>query len=313
MKKNYIITADSGCIPGQNILTDPKEIPIKTIPALIIDENDQEYLDLIDITPKEITNRNNQGEIFKTASPYLSSYEKTFTEALEIPDTVFHVSMGESISSSSLNNAYTEANLLNQKYGKHIYVIDSKAGATTGKLIVTLIEQLIKDGYSANEIYDKIIHNFIPRIQTSFIVPDVTGFIRSGRNKTTNSHLMNIATKFASKAINKLKLQPQVDVVDGQLHIVKCYRGKQEQLAILNLIKQNIEKLNQADQQFIVYGTIASEESSMEKAKNYLQEKTNFKHLIRQDISGVVAAYGSENLCGISYVKKLEKSYNETK
>lgn len=305
-KTKYVITADSGCCPGTNILTKNSDVIIKEIPTIIVDKFSNEYKDLIDITPKEIIDRNKSGEQFTTASPLVSDYIDTFNEALDLGNDVFHVSMGENISSSSLSNSHSQANDFNEKYGKHIYVIDSKSGATAGKLIVTLIEKLINEGYSSEDIYNFITNDYIPNIQTSFVVPDVTGFIRSGRNKTKNSNLNTMKsslTQAAGKALNKLKLQTQVDVKNGELHAVRCFRGKDD-LALLNLLKNNLKEIKKAESEFIVYGTILSNEKAMEKAKEYIEDLSSFDMVIRKDISSVVAAYGDPNLCGISYVKK---------
>ena len=65
--------------------------------------------------------------------------------------------------------------------------------------------------------------------------------------------------------------------------------------------ESNIESYDPA---YVVIGNILEKDVSMDELIDYLNSFKYFNNVIRQDINGVVACYGSEDLCGISLIKK---------
>ena len=99
--KNIILTTDSAMCPikkGNSIV----------IPTQIMDNKGNSYCDNIDIDNKKILEDMNNGIIYKTSSPLLGDFDKTFRSILEKGMDVIHLSVGSSISQGSV----TEANLI---------------------------------------------------------------------------------------------------------------------------------------------------------------------------------------------------------
>lgn len=267
-----ILTSDSGIDPTneQNM-----------IPALIIENGEKTYKDCLEINSSKILKRIKEENVFTTSSSLLGDYYNMFSKILENGDDVIHLCMSSGISEGSFNSAFLTANTLNEEYNNKVYVIDTLNGATCGTLIYNIADGLIKKEYSAKSVieYLNILKN---NILTSFYVPDPKGFIRSGRNKS------ELCIK--DKAI---------------LMGLKIFKSKRKD-GMMKLTQNIINEQNkyEYDPKIAVVGTVKERYVLIDDIITYLEDLNYFDKIIRKDINGIVAAYGSEDLCGISLIKK---------
>lgn len=267
-----ILTSDSGIDPTneQNM-----------IPALIIENGEKTYKDCLEINSSKILKRIKEENVFTTSSSLLGDYYNMFSKIFENGDDVIHLYMSSGISEGSFNFAFLTANTLNEEYNNKVYVIDTLNGATGGTLIYNIADGLIKKEYSAKSIieYLNILKN---NILTSFYVPDPKGFIRSGRNKS------ELCIK--DKAI---------------LMGLKIFKSKRKD-GMMKLTQNIINEQNkyEYDSKIAVVGTIKERYVLIDDIITYLEDLNYFDKIIRKDINGIVAAYGLEDLCGISLIKK---------
>lgn len=267
-----ILTSDSGIDPTneQNM-----------IPALIIENGEKTYKDCLEINSSKILKRIKEENVFTTSSSLLGDYYNMFSKILENGDDVIHLCMSSGISEGSFNFAFLTANTLNEEYNNKVYVIDTLNGATGGTLIYNIADGLIKKEYSAKSIieYLNILKN---NILTSFYVPDPKGFIRSGRNKS------ELCIK--DKAI---------------LMGLKIFKSKRKD-GMMKLTQNIINEQNkyEYDSKIAVVGTVKERYVLIDDIITYLEDLNYFDEITRKDINGIVAAYGSEDLCGISLIKK---------
>ena len=77
-------------------------------------------------------------------------------------------------------------------------------------------------------------------------------------------------------------------------------------LGMLKLIKNilNEQTVKNYKDNYVVIGNVLEKDVEMNQVKEYIEQLEYFKNIVVQDINGVVAAYGSEDLCGISLIKK---------
>lgn len=290
-----IITTDSGIDP-----IDEKNM----IPLQIIKNDKETYKDIVEISPKEILNGLKDGDMFKTSSPIITDYQDKFEEELENGNDIIHLSLGSGISEGSVNASNLVANMLNEDYDNQVYVIDTLTGATGGTLINEIANEYVKKDYPIKEIIKKL-NEIKTKIKTSFYVPNPEGFIRSGRNKSDlclKDKALLLSTKLAKKAGIKFR----VDINDeGNLYTHSIVR-ENKKLGMLKMVKNiiNDNTIDLYDPNYVVIGNILEKDVSMEEIKNYLKGFNYFKNIINKNINGVVAAYGSEDLCGISLIKK---------
>lgn len=290
-----VLTSDSGIGPTneQNM-----------IPALIVENGEKTYKDCLEINSSKILEKIKEGSIFTTSSPLLGDYYNMFSKILENGDDVIHLCMSSGISEGSYNSACLTANTLNEEFNNKVYVIDTLNGATGGTLIYNIADDLIREGYSAKSVieYLNLLKN---NILTSFYVPDPKGFIRSGRNKSElcikdKAILMGLKTAL----ITGIKFRVDFNE-DGNLYTKKIFKSKKKD-GMMRLTQNIINEQNkyQYDSKIAVVGTVKERYVLIDDIIAYLEGLHYFDKIIRKDINAIVAAYGSEDLCGISLVKK---------
>lgn len=297
--KDFVLTTDSAmCV----LKKDNSVI----IPTQVIDSNGISYCDNININTKKILEDAKNGIIYKTASPLLSDFKKSFESVLNQGKDVVHLSVGSSISQGSVNGANMIANELNKKYKNKVYVVDSLTGATGGTLLYELAyQQILENKLSTKDLITKL-NELKKQIQTSFYVPNIDGYIRSGRD-TTKSSLKSSILSTTSKIAKMASFNFRVDVNNsGELYLKKIFRSNTEkgmQKMVTEIVNEN--NIDTFDNNYVAVGSLYKDKVDLEKIKEYLNSFKYFKNIIENDIGSVIAAYGCNDLCGIALMKKL--------
>ena len=216
--KNIVLTTDSGMCALK------KEDSI-IIPAQIVCSDGKSFEDNGQISNKQILNDMEKGLIYKTSSPLLGEFENTFKSILERGKDVIHLSMSSGISEGSVNGANLIANELNEEYENKVYVIDSLTGATGGTLFYELAyNELINSNLPTDKLVEKL-KKLRKLIKTSFYVPNIDGYRRSGRDKTS-SHLKDGVLAVTSRLAKLASFKFRVDFhEDGELFLKKMFRS----------------------------------------------------------------------------------------
>ena len=296
--KNIILTTDSAICP---IKKDESII----IPTQIMDNNGNSYCDNIDIDNKKILDDMNKGVIYKTSSPLLGDFDKIFRSVLEKGMDVIHLSVGSSISQGSVNGANLIANELNEEYENKVYVIDSMTGATGGTLLYELAyEEITNSDLPIQKIIEKL-NELKKQVKTAFYVPNIDGYVRSGRDKTT-SNLKNTVLSATSKLAKLGYFKFRVDLNDnGELFLKKMFRSSTSQ-GMLKMVMDIVNKKNidTFDKRIVALGNLYKEKVNLELIKDYLKSFNYFDNIVENGIGSVIAAYGCNDLCGIALMKK---------
>ena len=281
-----IITSDSGVNP---LIIDKERF----VPALI--NGNGVYLDG-ELSNSEILDKMKNGEELNTSSPTYVMYEDMFLNLLKKDEDIIHLSMSSGISSGSNEMA----NLVAREISDRIKVVDTKQASVGGTLINEVALNLASKNLKTDEIINNL-ENIKERIETSFIVPDPRGFMRSGRDK--------------SEMINRLKLtyvnfkmrrnyKFVVKFNDGNLYNDGNYKIKGNFFKYL--LDNYLNNLENYDPNYIVIGSVLEDKIKMEDIKKYIESFNYFKNVIVKNMPGVVATYGCNDLCGVSLVKKLK-------
>ncbi len=290
MIKNIAFTADSGVLKNMD--------QVVVIPSCIIDSKGTSYLDQKDITNTELFQRRNRGEKFKTSSPQMSSFLDVFENLLEEYEDVIHFSMSGDISSGSLNAAVQTAKIVNEK---RIHVIDTRQGGPGGALVVELAKQMRESGASTKKIIEELTLDLLPRIQTTFLVPNPIGFLESGRNKTSH-HVGTIWKEMFVKLLMKRGTKFEVVLKDGKLLQDKMHRYPVDTMYV-DFIKQHLANAELEPNLFVFGGTNLSEQHASAIQKFLKTTYPNYE-VQEHDMGGVISAYACQDTIGISYVKK---------
>ena len=293
------------------LTTDSAVCPIKKeetiiIPTQIVDSEGKSYPDNGIINNKQILEDMEKGIIYKTSAPLLGDFESTFRKALEQKKDVIHLSVGSGISAGSVNGANLIANQLNKEYENKVYVIDTMTGATGGTLLYELAyEKIINNNESAEKVVESL--NALKKcISSSFYVPNIDGYIRSGRDKTTSNvknKILNTTSKIAKMASFKFRVDLNEE---GNLFLKKVFRSPQS-IGMEKMVTEivNEKNITEFESNYVAIGSLYKDKVDLEKIKEYLLSFEYFKDVIERDIGSVIAAYGCNDLCGISLVKKM--------
>lgn len=296
---NIVLTTDSGmcCI---------KKGETEIIPAQVVCSNGISYKDNGEISNTKILNDMNKGLIYKTSSPLLGDFENTFRKILDQKKDIIHISMSSGISEGSINSANIISNELNAEYKNKIYIIDSLTGATGGTLFYELAyQELTNSNLPVEQLVNKL--NILKKqLQTAFYVPNIDGYIRSGRDKTS-SNLKDKALSATSQLIKIASFKFRVDFNEnGNLHLKNIFRSTQQN-GMLKMVMDivNDKTIENFDPKLVSLGNLHKEKVDMMEIKKYLQSFSYFDKIIEKEIGSVIAAYGCNDLCGISLIKKL--------
>ena len=297
--ENIIITTDSG------MCAEKKDDTI-IIPAQVVCSNGLTFHDNGQISNKKILEDIKKDLIYKTSSPLLGDFENTFKAILDQRKDVIHLSMSSGISEGSVNGANLIANQLNEEYENKVYVIDTLTGATGGTLFYELAyHELLNSNLSTKELVEKL-NKLKKNIKTSFYVPNIDGYVRSGRDKT-KSHLKDSVLSATSKFAKMASFKFRVDFHEnGDLFLKKVFRSPQCS-GMEKMVKDivNDKNIKEFDNKFVAVGNLYEDKVDMEKVKEYLKSFNYFDNIIEREIGSVVAAYGCNDLCGIALMKKL--------
>lgn len=295
---NVILTTDSGMCPLKKNNT-------IVIPAQLVINNEKSVSDNGNISNKQILNNMENGITYKTSSPLLGDFENTFKSILKQNKNVIHLSMSSGISAGSVNAANIVAKELNEEYKNKVYVIDSLTGATGGTLFYELAYQEIINNNIPVDMIIKRLNELKKQITTSFYVPNIDGYIRSGRDKT-KSHLKNSVLSTTSKIAKMASFKFRVDFREnGELFLKKVFRSTQKQgmkKMVMDIV--NDKTIENFDKKLVCIGSLYKDKVDLEKIKEYLLSFKYFDNIIENDIGSVVAAYGCKDLTGIALVKK---------
>lgn len=296
--KDIVLTTDSGMCAIQ------KDDSI-VIPAQLVTNDGRTFSDYGQVSNEDILNDMKKGIIYKTSSPLLGDYDYTFRSILENGQDVIHLSMSSGISEGGVNGANLVAKELNEEYKNQIYVIDSLTGATGGTLLYELAYRLISNSSLSSEELVQNLNELKTRLQTSFYVPNAEGYIRSGRDKTS-SHVVDSALLAATKLAKKAAFKFRVDFHEsGDLQFKKVFRSSEQngmQKMVMDIV--NDKTIEMYDPSLVAIGNLYQDKVDMDKIRDYLSSFDYFNEIIEEEIGSVVAAYGCNDLCGISLVKK---------
>ena len=287
------ITTDSGICPLNED---------NMISGIINKDNSESLRDVREITSSDIIEQTRLGHKFNTSSPLLGDYYDMFEKKLENSD-VIHLCMSSGISEGSVNAPLNVAKDLNEQYDNKVYVIDTLTATTGGTIINEIAKNLVNKGLTTKEVVGEL-EEIKRTIQTSFYVPDPEGFIRSGRDK---SHLyINKALVIGARAVKMAGVKYRVDFnEDGNLYTKSLLHSKNK-VGMLKLVKTivNERTLENYRPDYVAIGNLKEKNVSMEEIEDYLKSFGYFENIINKSINGVVACYGTEDLCGISLIKR---------
>lgn len=287
MSKTAIV-ADSTCDLSQELI---KRYNITIFP-LHIHLGEDEFSDGLDITPEEIykwSDKNGATPSTSAVSPgeARSLLKRTLENADEV--VVFTIS-----SKMSSNNNVLEcmARDLNESFDKpRIFVIDSYNLSTGIGLQVIEAAIMADNGFSASEIYEKIME-IRPLVRASFVVDTLTYLHRGGR-----------CSGLAAFAGSALRLHPRIQVEDGAMSPGRKFRGNIAQ-CVMSYVKEMESDLLSArpDRVFITHS--GSDKAIVDDVRAYLESLNYFDEILETRAGCVVSSHCGPGTLGVLFIAK---------
>lgn len=279
---NIKITSDSTCDLGEKVA----ERDIGIVPlSVILGENS--YRDGVDIVPQDIFSYvERSGQLPKTAAPSIGDFEEVFARYVDEGKTVIHFNISAKASAS-----HSYAVKAAEKFGKKVYVIDSKALSSGQGLLVMKASDLVASGMDAEEVVKTIVA-LTPKVNTSF-VPDRLDYLYKGGR----------CSRMAMYGANLLKIHPLIEMDDGQLVAQKKYRGSMQK-CISNYISDLREQYPAYERTrcFITHSNADPE--LVEFAKQRVAEEFSFDEVIETVAGSVITGHCGRNTLGVLFISE---------
>ena len=147
------------------------------------------------------------------------------------------------------------------------------------------------DGASVDEILEdnKKING---RVRASFVVDKLNFLARGGRCSSVTSLLAN-----------RLKIKPEIVVIDGEMDVANKYRGNLNNV-ILKYIKSKEEDLKNAETDCVFITHSGCSEEILDSAKEYLESLNIFDNIYVTRAGGVISSHCGPNTLGVLYISK---------
>lgn len=274
------ITTDSTCDLAPELL---KQHDISVIPLGVV-MGGTYHQDGIDISPAKIAQHvANGGDLPTTSAVNLGGYYDVFNEYLKQYDAVIHVNIGAEFSSCYQNACLAAMDLQN------VYVADSRNLCVGHGMMVLAAAEAAEAGKSPTEILE-IVKKKAPRVECSFVLNQLDYLAKGGR-----------CSSVAALGANLLKLHPCIEVIDGEMAVVKKYRGAMEKV-ITDYIRERVTNRDDIDRSR-VYLVDAAKPELVQTARRVLQESGGFDEIIESHAGCTIFSHCGPDTLGIIYLR----------
>ncbi len=258
-----------------------------TVVPLFVRIGDEEYADGVDITMTKLLERcANLHTLPKTAAPEVARLERIYRELTSDGSELVFITISSEFS-SSYNNACLAA-----KNVPGVYVVDSRNLSSGVGHIALEAADLAEEGKSAKEIKRVLDEEIVPRVETSFVLDGLEYMVKGGR-----------CSSVAALGANLLQLHPSIGVIDGEMKVVKKYRGSWQR-CLRSYIKDRLE--NRTDIRFkrifITYTT--TEEEIVDEVEQLIRQYSNFDEICRTTAGCTVASHCGPHTLGILFIRQ---------
>ncbi len=278
---NIRIFADSTCDLSKELI---EKYQITIVPLSIV-LDDKSYYDGIEITPDEIYKwaDANKTTPKTAATSYEQIYEKTKPVMDAGEDIIFFGISGDMSSTCNV------ARFVAQEHYERLFVIDSRNLSTgIGLQVIKAAELAAKGEMTAEEIV-AYINGKKGDVRASFVVDTLTYLARGGR-----------CTPVTALMANTLKLHPMIVVKDGKMGVSKKFLGKMD-FALSKYVTELTKELLQADRSRVFITHSGSNDATIAKVREMLEELHYFDEILITRAGGVISSHCGPNTLGVLY------------
>ena len=279
---NIKITADSTCDLSEALL---RQWNISLIPMHIL-MGEESYLDGVTIHPADVfAHAQNGGKMPKSAAPNLVEYTDFLAPFAKDYDAVIHINVG-----SKFSSCFQNARLAAQEFG-NVYVVDSENICTGQGYLVLQAAKWAADGLPPKNISMRL-QGLAKRVELSFVLNQLDYMAKSGRCSGVLAFGANI-----------LGIKPSLAVIDGELKVVRKYRGSLP-ICVGKYITDQLANREDIDRSMVFISSTQAKPGCMEAVKAGLKKYGKFEQVYETDIGTTIGGYSGPGTIGIVFATK---------
>lgn len=278
------ITADSSCDLDNEII---KNCNFTILPVHIT-LGDKEYTDSRDISQDEFYKFLRENSVMPRTSAYNPmEAEEFFKQQLESDggyDAIIHFTI-----SSKLSVIYQNSCLSAQNFNGKVFVVDSMSLSTGVALQMLYAYDLVQEGLSAQEIYEKLLARR-EKVQASFVIDKLTYLHKGGR-----------CSGVALFGANLLKIKPIILLKEGEMKVGQKLRGNFEKV-VPEYVEHILSTFPDVDRKrcFITHTPV--DKKIADAIREQIKDK--FDEIIETSAGCTVGTHCGPNTIGILYYRK---------
>ena len=244
------------------------------------------YLDGVTVHPADVFAYVNQGgKMPKSAAANLVEYTEFFAPFAKEYDAVIHISV-----SSKLSSCFQNARLAAGEF-ENVCVVDSQNICTGQGYLVLKAAKWAADGLTARAIQMKL-QSLARRVELSFVLDRLDFMAKSGR-----------CSGVLAFGANLLGIKPALEVINGELKVVKKYRGSLP-ICVGKYITDRLADRDDIEDGLVFISSCQPKLGCMEAVKAGLKKYGHFKECWETDIGTTIGGYSGPGTIGIVFARK---------
>ena len=276
------ITADSTCDLSEELLS---KWDITLMPMHIL-MGEESYLDGVTVRPADVfAYVNAGGKMPKSAAANLVEYTDFFENYAKEYDAVIHISV-----SSKLSSCYQNAKLAAGEF-ENVYVVDSQNICTGQGYLVLRAAKWAADGLTPRAVQMRL-QSLAKRVELSFVLDRLDFMAKSGR-----------CSGVLAFGANLLGIKPALEVIDGELKVVKKYRGSLP-ICVGKYITDRLANRDDIEDGLVFISSCQPKSGCTEAVKAGLKKFGSFKECYETDIGTTIGGYSGPGTIGIVFARK---------
>ena len=279
---NIKITADSTCDLSAELL---QKWNISLMPMHIL-MGEENRLDGVTVHPADVFAYVNAGGAApKSAAANPVEYTEFFAPFAKEYDAVIHISV-----SSKLSSCYQNAQLAAGEF-ENVYVVDSQNICTGQGYLVLRAAKFAADGLPPRNIVMRL-QSLSKRVELSFVLDRLDFMAKSGR-----------CSGVLAFGANLLGIKPALEVINGELKVVKKYRGSLP-ICTGKYITDRLADRDDIDDGLVFISSCMPKPGCMDAIKAGLKKYGTFKECYETDIGTTIGGYSGPGTIGIVFARK---------
>ncbi len=262
---------------------------------LNISINNDEYLDGVTLTEKQLIDKMTNDSIVKTSSPSAGLFEEEFKKALKTHDKVFCVTLSKKLS-SSIESAKI-AKSLHKEWNDKIFILDSLYGSSFIQYDIKKMFEMINSGTTI-EALEKLSSVQAEKAFGAFAPKTLIHLKNGGRISDSAAIIGNV-----------LKILPVLTWVDGHMDpdlVVKTRTFKRASLKCINIVEKKWKTIEDKENYEICI--ISTHKIESEFYENFIKKVKDKLKLKREPIfgtmSGALVAHVGPDFIGVLLIYK---------